>query len=314
MVADNDPVEKSGSSSASENLENLESEFSLRLAEAAKSSERRGELEIQRLKLRAAVADFDERLAKLQEDSALTAGQKTIHRAYLQHLREKTLISIRLMQLEQKVAGARFKHTVSKTPGAQKNWRNHQQMRRQGAAFGGGHPARRQGPLPLAKGPEEEALGRLLDAESEYRDARAKLFELCKKDSYFESLSGAELNHRGVSPPTPAEAIEPRRASAPQASGSDIDGATGLNYRSHLRIAVWSQLVKNPRATDLDICRGLDFDGDVKLPMGWRRKSFKHSVSQDYLFKEAYGDPQQRKKIHSLISKVRRDMRNRGLR
>jgi hypothetical protein len=100
-----------------------------------------------------------------------------------------------------------------------------------------------------------------------------------------------EVNCLGVAPPTPA----------------------GLNYRSRVRIAVWSQLVKNPHATDLEICRGLDFDSDVHLPTGWKRKSVKHSVSEDYLFKEAYSDPKRRNKIHTLISKVRRDMRNRGL-
>src|ERR1039457_6937740 len=240
MAADSDPVGKPRSSSASENLENLKSELSLRIAEAAKRSERRGEFEIQRLKLYAEVANFDERLAKLQKDAALTAGQKTIHRAYLQHLRGKILLSIRLMQLEQDVAGARFKHTVSKTPGAQKNWHRQQQMRRQGAALGGGHPTRRQVPLPVTKGPEEEALGELLHAESEYRDARAKLDELCKKDSYFESLIGAEdeerkhasrgsgqvlpspeVNRGGGPPHTPQETAEPGKVCMRQASDSD---------------------------------------------------------------------------------------------
>ena len=242
MAADGD-LENPQPSSILEDPEDLNLEISMRLAEAANRRDRRGELEIRRLKLHAVVAELEERLAKLQKDAALTAGQKTVHRAYLQHHREKTLLSIQLMQLEEDVADARFEHTVSKTPGAEKQWRRQQEMRQQGAALGGGHATRRRVPLPVTKGPGEEALGKLRHAESEYKDAKAKLDELCKKDSYFESLIGVaveerkhasrasgqvlpppEVNPGGGPPSTPEETAESGKARTRQASNGDGNG------------------------------------------------------------------------------------------
>jgi hypothetical protein len=55
-------------------------------------------------------------------------------------------------------------------------------------------------------------------------------------------------------------------------------------YRSAVKRAILIQLTQNPRATDSEICRGLDADGSVELPEGWRVRP------QDRLFFDAYSD------------------------
>jgi hypothetical protein len=143
--------------------------------------------EIQRLKLSAEVAELDERLTKSQKDAALTGGARVFQRAYLQHLREKALMSIKITQLEDRVAGAKVRVALSKTTGAQQQWRRREQMKRQGWALGGGGRRDRL-PQTAAKGPEEEARRKLTEADFEYRVAKSDLDELCKKDSYFDAL------------------------------------------------------------------------------------------------------------------------------
>ena len=80
-----------------------------------------------------------------------------------------------------------------------------------------------------------------------------------------------------------------------------------LTYRSQLKRAILVQLTQNPRATDLDICRGLDADGAVELPGNWKK------VDKDSGFAHAYMDSNRRHKLEIEISKVRSDLRKRTL-
>jgi hypothetical protein len=80
-----------------------------------------------------------------------------------------------------------------------------------------------------------------------------------------------------------------------------------LIYRSAVKRAILAQLVQQPHATDIDICRSLDADGGVDLPTSWRRKP------GDRLFADAYKNPGYRRKIEITISKVRSDLRKRGI-
>ncbi len=89
-----------------------------------------------------------------------------------------------------------------------------------------------------------------------------------------------------------------------RASGSD---ALLLKYRSEVKRAILIQLAQNPRATDLEICRGLDADGSLEMPQGWRGKS------TDRGFFDAYSDSSRRHNVEAAISKVRRDLRKQGL-
>jgi hypothetical protein len=66
-------------------------------------------------------------------------------------------------------------------------------------------------------------------------------------------------------------------------------------------------LTKNPRATDAEVCRLLDADGGEKLPIGWRKRR------EDRSFFDAYTEPTTKRKIEIAISKIRRDLRDRGL-
>jgi hypothetical protein len=79
------------------------------------------------------------------------------------------------------------------------------------------------------------------------------------------------------------------------------------SYRSEIKRAILTQLALNPKATDVEICRGLDADGSVELPSTWRSK-----VS-DRGFFDAYSDAVRRHKVEVTISKVRKDLRWQGL-
>jgi hypothetical protein len=85
------------------------------------------------------------------------------------------------------------------------------------------------------------------------------------------------------------------------------DHSGALKYRSGIRRAIALELTRNPHASDLEICRGLDADGGIELPNSWKRKP------DDRLFTEAYNDSGRRNKIESGISKVRAGMREKGL-
>jgi hypothetical protein len=84
-------------------------------------------------------------------------------------------------------------------------------------------------------------------------------------------------------------------------------GRAALNYRSEIKRAILVELTRQPRATDAEICRGLDADGAAELPKDWKNKP------GDRGFFDAYSDPRTRHKVEVAISKVRRDLRKLGL-
>ena len=88
--------------------------------------------------------------------------------------------------------------------------------------------------------------------------------------------------------------------------GRRMNKRSKLNYRSELKGVVALQFAKNPKASDLEICRALDSDGAVELPRTWR-------TGENRLFELAYKDRRTRRKVEILISKVRNEMRKRGL-
>jgi hypothetical protein len=80
-----------------------------------------------------------------------------------------------------------------------------------------------------------------------------------------------------------------------------------LSYRSELKRAILIQITKNPKASDLEICRGMDADGAAELPPAWKFKG------TNRLFVAAYMDPTVRHKIEIAISRVRSDLRKHGV-
>ena len=81
-----------------------------------------------------------------------------------------------------------------------------------------------------------------------------------------------------------------------------------LKYRSGIKLAILGALMKTPTATDAEVCRSLDADGGEELPAGWRS-----GKKEDRSFFLAYTNPRTRRKIEIAISKIRRDLRDRGL-
>jgi hypothetical protein len=79
-----------------------------------------------------------------------------------------------------------------------------------------------------------------------------------------------------------------------------------LKYRSRIKLAILLALTKNPRAADVEVCRFLDADGGEELPIGWRNRR------EDRSFFDAYKRPPTKRNIEIAISKVRRDLRDRG--
>jgi hypothetical protein len=96
---------------------------------------------------------------------------------------------------------------------------------------------------------------------------------------------------------------------ARQSAQSDTSKPKGLllRYRSELKRAILIQLTQNPTATDMEVCRGLDADGSVEVPQGW-----KANVA-DRSFELAYKNPRFKRRVEVAISRIRTDLRNRGL-
>jgi hypothetical protein len=80
-----------------------------------------------------------------------------------------------------------------------------------------------------------------------------------------------------------------------------------LKYRSGIKRAILGALTRTPTATDAEVCRSLDADGGEELPGGWR------SRKEDRSFFVAYTNSRTKRKIEIAISKIRRDLRERGL-
>lgn len=104
--------------------------------------------------------------------------------------------------------------------------------------------------------------------------------------------------------------IKPASASGQKnvtrAHTAHIGARSGLNYRSELKNVIALNFAKNHKASDLDICRALDSDGAVELPTSWQ-------TGENRLFERAYKNPQTRRKVEITISKVRNQMRKKGL-
>jgi hypothetical protein len=97
-----------------------------------------------------------------------------------------------------------------------------------------------------------------------------------------------------------------RKQVAPVNSGA-APVALLSKYRSELKRGILIQLTRNPRATDNEICSGLDADGSVELPASWRVNRGGRS------FTTAYLDARLRRRIEIAISKIRADLRKQGL-
>ena len=78
-------------------------------------------------------------------------------------------------------------------------------------------------------------------------------------------------------------------------------------YRSEIKRGILMQLTLNPRATDSEVCRGLDADGAIEIPNSWKTKT------GDRGFFKAYADPDLRHRVEVAISKVRDNLRKHGL-
>jgi hypothetical protein len=130
---------------------------------------------------------------------------------------------------------------------------------------------------------------------------------LCHSDlDKIAGMAEVELAKRPIIS-VPPSAEKSSRANAGQATGPNYKPTASLDYRSELKRAVSLVLIIIPGATDRDICRRLDADGGVNLPLALTNSG------RDRLFISAYKDPQRRRRLEVTFSRVRKDMRDKGL-
>ena len=78
-------------------------------------------------------------------------------------------------------------------------------------------------------------------------------------------------------------------------------------YRSGIKRAILIELTKNPGASDLEVCRGLDADGSIDVPRTLQAEK------KDRPFVAAYSNRlSSRRRVEVAISRVRTDLRKRG--
>jgi hypothetical protein len=119
----------------------------------------------------------------------------------------------------------------------------------------------------------------------------------------------ARLEKTALGQPTEGEVQAVQNESpAGQGEGREpqVRVAPKLTYASGIKRAIALLLSITPEASDLQICRHFDEDGMVELPESW-------TTGDNRSFELAYKDPQHRPKVEKMISKVRTDMRRKGL-
>lgn len=116
-----------------------------------------------------------------------------------------------------------------------------------------------------------------------------------------------QLEAKAQRPTSSPSQVKSKPYEQAKSEGTGRPVGTGLQYpRSETKRVIALQLAKRPGATDAEICFALDEDG-AELPKRWQ------SLVKTRLFAEAYSSPRLRNKVETMISKVRRDMRNGGL-
>jgi hypothetical protein len=102
--------------------------------------------------------------------------------------------------------------------------------------------------------------------------------------------------------PSPSEfpVTNPSRT-GPSEISHNADRTLGVKpakrYRSQLKRAILIALMRNPKGSDLEVCRSIDEDGSAEVDGG------------DRTLESAYKDPQRRSSLEVTISKVRSDLR-----
>lgn len=108
-----------------------------------------------------------------------------------------------------------------------------------------------------------------------------------------------------VSDIVPAQTIETELQPSVESKGK-ARPRRKARYKSPLKRAISLLLVESLDASDLEVCRGLDEDGAVELPASW-------TSAGNRRFELAYKSPKHKRKVEIMISKVRSDMRKKGL-
>lgn len=125
------------------------------------------------------------------------------------------------------------------------------------------------------------------------------------REEQSEGASSFADEKRAMEPtPVPPSSVESNRTRVQQKQ-SGSKSPRSLNYRSELKGAIALVLARHPKADDRQVCHFLD-DERLEIP-----DSLKTAANEQF-FESVYLGPN-RHRLESQISKVRVDMRNRGL-
>jgi hypothetical protein len=169
---------------------------------------------------------------------------------------------------------------------------------------------------PYLKSSVEQSLSRLKDERKELRSSldqwEVRLKVVLRDAEMTEARTGANL----MTPIGAMDDLEDLATAATRAGEQDeskptVQAAKGelagaksssrLMYESALKRAIMAVLIRNPKASDLEICHDLDIDG-APLPKHWR-------IDEIQFLESAYRDPRLRPRIQTAISKIRADLR-----
>jgi hypothetical protein len=178
--------------------------------------------------LHAQLADIEGEIAKIKDDSRFTPGQKYTLAQYWHHEREKKLAELQLDALSHEVEACRAQHEYSKTPGAQKQWKAHEQRVLAGRALG--RPPRSN--TSCAKGPEEEAYRRLQQAELKYKEEQNRFDALRAKDSEFREALDALVVKANSPKNMNRQSSEFESVVVPEPVNEFVKDAIGFDYIS----------------------------------------------------------------------------------
>jgi hypothetical protein len=169
----------------------------------------------------------------------------------------------------------------------------------------------------LLRQPSDDYRTNLLEQRLEALKANKKQFE-GRRDEWHRNLDvalrrSAELRAQNISAPSAHVqdvVLIPWKEETPAQKVTihppDVPAVLKLKYKSPMKRAIAWALSIDPEASDLRICRRFDEDGFVALPKSW-------TTGDNRSFERAYKDPKHRRKVENLFSRVRTDMRKKGL-
>jgi|SRR5664280_13347 len=259
---------------------------------------------VRRAKLESELADIEQESSRLKADRSISAGLRVAREAWYEHLRQEKLLEIELHDLKGRIAKLEAEYEYSKTPGAQKLWRDREMQRLAGSAMGGGSYFRQGGSQD--GGPENKALRKMREAQADYNSKKARLDELCTRDADFEILvAKKEREETLTSALNELDSEQPCLAALSAQMSAETKSEQASNLRrgrppDKLRMAR-REVIQRIAVTGVlgeAYCAALDKAG-LRTPVAWQKNE---QCPKDYSAAYSHQDPKSRKKWRNRIA------------